>query len=168
MVSGRPKLELICLYPKYIISSNHQYSLTVQEQNKLFKILKLSLLHRQSLVDLFGTSQGVVYFFRSFQFEKSYLFYARPPYLSLTSLYPSSNWLERECWEMFGYHFESHPDLRRLLTDYGFRGQPLKKTFPLVGFTQVYYSEKNKRVTNQEVQLAQEFREFNFKTPWQN
>ena len=168
MVARRPKLELTKLYPAYIVSLSRSHTVTVREQNKLFKILKLSLLHQQVLTDLFGVRSGVNYHLRSLIYEKSYLVRTKPPYTSAVGLWPSANWLERECWEMFGYYFNYHPDLRRLLTDYGFRGQPLQKNFPLVGYTQVYYSERSKRVSNQPVKLAQEFRLFNFQSPWQN
>jgi len=168
VVARRPKLELTKLYPAYIVSLSRSHTVTVREQNKLFKILKLSLLHQQVLTDLFGVRSGVNYHLRSLIYEKSYLVRTKPPYTSAVGLWPSANWLERECWEMFGYYFNYHPDLRRLLTDYGFRGQPLQKNFPLVGYTQVYYSERSKRVSNQPVKLAQEFRLFNFQSPWQN
>jgi NADH-quinone oxidoreductase subunit C len=86
---------------------------------------------------------------------------------SVTPLYPSANWLEREAWDMYGIFFHNHPDLRRILTDYGFRGHPLRKDFPLTGYTEVRYSEKQKRVLLKPVQLTQEYRYFEFLTPWE-
>jgi NADH dehydrogenase (ubiquinone) Fe-S protein 3 len=85
---------------------------------------------------------------------------------STTSLFKSSNWWERETWDMFGVLFTNHPDLRRLLTDYGFRGHPLRKDFPLSGYTEVRYDEDSKRVVIDSVSLAQEFRYFDLGSPW--
>jgi len=87
---------------------------------------------------------------------------------SLTSRYMSANWAERECYDMFGIHFEGHPDLRRLLTDYGFEGHPMRKDFPLMGFSEVRYDEVEKRVVSQPVQLAQDLRTYTFGNPWKS
>jgi len=85
---------------------------------------------------------------------------------STVSIYKISGWLEREAWDMFGIFFNNHPDLRRILTDYGFEGHPLRKDFPLSGFLEVYYSELQKQVVYRPVNLAQQYRSFEFKTPW--
>jgi len=87
---------------------------------------------------------------------------------STTVLWPSANWFEREVWEMLGTRFEGHPDLRRLLTDYGFVGRPLRKDFPVVGYTEVRFSERAKRVVLRPVRFTQEFRTFDFQSPWQS
>ncbi|MBB4210204.1 NADH dehydrogenase subunit C [Rhodothalassium salexigens DSM 2132] len=89
------------------------------------------------------------------------------PIPSVTGVFPSANWFEREVWDMFGVLFSGHPDLRRILTDYGFQGHPLRKDFPLTGFVEVRYSEELKRVVYEPVQLGQEFREFDFLSPWE-
>lgn len=86
---------------------------------------------------------------------------------SAVSLFPCANWYEREIFDMFGIAFTGHPDLRRLLTDYGFEGHPLRKDFPLTGFVQVRYDDERKRVVNEPVQLTQEFRSFDFLSPWE-
>jgi NADH dehydrogenase (ubiquinone) Fe-S protein 3 len=86
---------------------------------------------------------------------------------SVSSIYPSASWLEREVWDMYGVFFQNHKDLRRILTDYGFKGHPLRKDFPLTGYTEVRYSEKRKRVIVKPIQIAQEFRLFDFSTPWE-
>ncbi|WP_128253657.1 NADH-quinone oxidoreductase subunit C [Falsirhodobacter deserti] len=86
---------------------------------------------------------------------------------SLTSVYPSANWYEREVFDMFGILFSGHPDLRRLLTDYGFRGHPLRKDFPTTGYTEVRYDEAQKRVVYEPVKLTQEYRLFDFMSPWE-
>ena len=86
---------------------------------------------------------------------------------SMTKLYPSANWMEREVFDMYGIKFKNHPDLRRILTDYGFDGYPLRKDFPLTGFNEVRYSEKDKKVIYAQVKLEQEYRNFDFESPWE-
>jgi NADH/F420H2 dehydrogenase subunit C len=90
------------------------------------------------------------------------------PVPSITSLYNGANWLEREIWDMFGIFFSTHPDLRRILTDYGFQGFPLRKDFPLSGFIETRYDDEAKRVIYELVELSQEFRFFDFQSPWQS
>ncbi len=87
---------------------------------------------------------------------------------SIANVFASANWLEREVWDMYGIYFEGHPDLRRILTDYGFQGHPLRKDFPLTGFVECRYDASKKRVVTEPLELAQEFRQFDFLTPWQN
>jgi len=86
---------------------------------------------------------------------------------TVTELFPCANWYEREVFDMFGIPFSGHPDLRRLLTDYGFEGYPLRKDFPLTGYVQVRYDDERKQVVNEPVQLTQEFRSFDFLSPWE-
>ena len=87
---------------------------------------------------------------------------------SITSIYPCAAWWERETCDMFGIFFTGHPDLRRILTDYGFQGHPLRKDFPLSGYTEVRYDTTEKRVISEPLQLAQEFRSFDFASPWES
>lgn len=89
------------------------------------------------------------------------------PVPSVTSVYSAAAWYEREVWDMYGIMFSGHPDLRRLLTDYGFEGHPLRKDFPLTGYVEVRYDDEEKRVVYEPVKLTQEFRRFDFMSPWE-
>jgi len=89
------------------------------------------------------------------------------PVPSVTGVYPGADWFEREAWDMYGILFTGHPDLRRLLTDYGFEGHPLRKDFPLTGYVEVRYDDQVKRVVYEPVTLRQEFRDFDFESPWE-
>jgi len=113
----------------------------------------------------------VVYLFLSHEFNHriilSYLISENEVIPSLTPIYPAANWMEREVFDMYGIKFKNHPDLRRILTDYGFKGHPLRKDFPLTGFNEVRYSEKDKKVIYEPVKLEQNYRNFDFESPWE-
>lgn len=89
------------------------------------------------------------------------------PVPSVTEIFPSADWFERETWDMYGVFFSDHPDLRRLLTDYGFEGHPLRKDFPMTGYVEVRYDDEQKRVVYEPVKLVQDFRSFDFLSPWE-
>ena len=113
----------------------------------------------------------VVYLFLSHEFNQriilSYLISENEVIPSLTSIYPAANWMEREVFDMYGVKFKDHPDLRRILTDYGFEGHPLRKDFPLTGHTEVRYSEDQKKVISEPVKLEQNYRNFDYESPWE-
>ena len=113
----------------------------------------------------------IVYLFLSHEFNQriilSYTISEKELIPSLTSVFPSANWMEREVFDMYGVNFKDHPDLRRILTDYGFEGHPLRKDFPLTGHTEVRYSEDRKKVINEPVKLEQNYRNFDYQSPWE-
>ena len=119
------------------------------EKDKRFKLVYLFLSHEinsRIIVDFFVNENEIV--------------------SSLTSIFPSANWMEREVFDMYGIKFKDHPDLRRILTDYNFEGHPLRKDFPLTGHNEVRYSEDNKKVIYEPVKLEQNYRNFDFESPW--
>jgi NADH-quinone oxidoreductase subunit C len=87
---------------------------------------------------------------------------------TITNIYNSANWLERECWDLYGIYFISHPDLRRILTDYGFEGYPFRKDFPINGYIELRFDEEKYLISYEPIQLTQEYRLFNFLSPWEN
>ena len=113
----------------------------------------------------------VVYLFLSHEFNQriilSYLISEDEVIPSLTPIYPAANWMEREVFDMYGVKFKDHPDLRRILTDYDFEGHPLRKDFPLTGHTEVRYSEDQKKVIKEPVKLEQNYRNFDYESPWE-
>jgi len=120
------------------------------ESDRRFKIVYLFLSHEKNqrlILDLFIKENELV--------------------SSLTSVFPSANWMEREVFDMYGIEFKNHPDLRRILTDYNFNGYPLRKDFPLTGHNEVRYSEDEKKVIYEKVKLEQNYRNFDYESPWE-
>ena len=113
----------------------------------------------------------LVYLFLSHEFNQrlivKYSIAENEVISSLTSIFPSANWMEREVFDMYGISFKDHPDLRRILTDYGFEGHPLRKDFPLTGHSEVRYSEDQKKVISEPVKLEQNYRNFDYESPWE-
>jgi len=120
------------------------------EEEKRFKLVYLLLSHEKNIRIKISIN---------FEIEK------KIP--TITKIYPSANWMEREVFDMYGIEFTGHPDLRRILTDYNFEGHPLRKDFPLTGFNEVRYSEKEKKVIYEPVKLEQNYRDFDFESPWE-
>ena len=113
----------------------------------------------------------IVYLLLSHEFNQriilSYFISENEKISSLTKIFPSANWMEREVFDMYGIKFNDHPDMRRILTDYGFEGHPLRKDFPLTGHNEVRYSEDEKKVIYEPVKLEQNYRNFDYKSPWE-
>ena len=113
----------------------------------------------------------IVYLFLSHEFNQrmilSYFIGENEVISSLTPVFPSANWMEREVFDMYGVNFKDHPDLRRILTDYGFEGHPLRKDFPLTGHNEVRYSQETKKVIYEPVKLEQNYRNFDYESPWE-
>ena len=120
------------------------------EDEKRFKLIYLLLSHEMNR-----------------RIKISINFEVRKKIPTMTKIYPSANWMEREVFDMYGIEFIDHPDLRRILTDYNFEEHPLRKDFPLTGFTEVRYSEKEKKVVYEPVKLEQNYRDFDFESPWE-
>jgi NADH-quinone oxidoreductase subunit C len=120
------------------------------EEEKRFKLIYLLLSHEKNI-----------------RIKISINFEIGKKIPTISKIYPSANWMEREVFDMYGVKFNDHPDLRRILTDYNFEGHPLRKDFPLTGFNEVRYSEKEKKVIYEPVKLEQNYRDFDFESPWE-
>ncbi len=120
------------------------------EKDRRFKLVYLLLSHENNqrvIIDFYVKENDII--------------------SSITSIFPSANWMEREVFDMYGIEFKDHPDLRKILTDYNFKGHPLRKDFPLTGYKEVRYSENEKKVISEPVKLEQKYRDFDFDSPWE-
>ena len=153
------------------IDSEHLIDVTLfiknNENTKFRQLIDLTVVDYPEKMQRFK----VVYLFLSHEFNQriilSYVINENEVIPSLTPIYPAANWMEREVFDMYGVKFKDHPDLRRILTDYGFEGYPLRKDFPLTGYTEVRYSEEQKKVIIEPVKLEQNYRNFDYESPWE-
>ena len=155
------------------LSINHEDLLDVALLLKTNKDTKFKQLIDITAVD-YPEDQlrfKLVYLFLSHEINQrillSYYINENQKISSLTKIFPSANWMEREIFDMYGIKFSDHPDLRRILTDYGFKGHPLRKDFPLTGHNEVRYSEDEKKVIYEPVKLEQNYRNFDYESPWE-
>jgi len=173
--------EFLKNYFKSIIIKKNTIIVTVPFFEKIcfyIKLLKQSYQTQAvSLLDVFAIDHfarpyrfEIIYVLISIKFNVRFIVKIRVKtnqcVPTISSIFPSANWLEREVWDMFGIPFCNHKDLRRILTDYGFRGHPLRKDFPLTGFVEIRFNEEKKTITSEPIELTQEFRFFEFKSPW--
>ena len=162
------------------INHNHIY-LNIDEEDLLDVIIFLKTNSETKFKQLIDIT-AVDYPEREMRFKLVYLFLSHEnnkrikvdffikennSVTSITSIFPSANWMEREVFDMYGINFKNHPDLRRILTDYGFNGHPLRKDFPLTGHNEVRYSEDDKKVIYEPVKLEQNYRNFDYESPWE-
>lgn len=174
---------LISVVPRYLTKisiQKNEVTLFVPSKH-LYNLCTFLKLHNKTKFYQIVDMCGIDYLDREYRFEVVYNFLSLTynyrlrikvdtnEFLSipsLSTLFPGALWLEREVWDTYGIFFSNHPDLRRLLTDYGFEGYPFRKDFPQIGFFEVRYDDEKKHVLYEPVELAQEFRLFNFSSPW--
>lgn len=174
--------NLINLIPMLTYQKINNESILVISNKHLFFVLKVLKQHIGLQYNLLSCISGVDLFNNIYRFSvvydilsltnnarlriKVFLNDDTSFVRSVVNLFINANWWEREIWDLYGIYFDKHPDLRRILTDYGFEGYPMRKDFPLSGFVEVRYDETKKRVVLEQIELAQEFRLFTFDTPW--
>jgi len=156
------------------------FTTQIEDLSFLLKILKKSILFQFAVL---ASISGIDYHNAIYRFGVAYDIYSIKfnlrlrvsifiDYLeeidSITNIFPSANWWEREVWDLFGLFFKNHPDLRRILLDYGFEGHPMRKDYPVYGLTELYYNIEEKRILIVPTELSQEYRLFSFDTPWEN
>ena len=176
------KNKILEKFPKAIILNKEQYIEIQVHQNEIFNLIKElkddSHLKYDQLIDLTAIDYpsrnerfDIIYIFLSMTLNNRVLIKSlineNDKIQSITSLHKAADWYERECYDLFGIQFLNHPDLRRIMTDYNFEGYPLRKDFPLTGHTEVRYDDLEKKVIYEPVKLTQEFRDFDYMSPWE-
>ena len=176
------KNKILEKFPKAIILNKEQYIEIQVHQNEIFNLIKElkddSHLKYDQLIDLTAIDYpsrnerfDIIYIFLSMTLNNRVLIKSlineNDKIQSITSLHKAADWYERECYDLFGIQFLNHPDLRRIMTDYNFEGYPLRKDFPLTGHTEVRYDDLEKKVIYEPVKLTQEFRNFDYMSPWE-
>ena len=161
---------------------NDKYLEINTEAEKIFKVIKVLKEDTKLLFDQLIDVTAIDYPSREKRFDMIYLLISltlnqrilvktaideRTVLESISIIHKAANWYERECYDLFGIQFSKHPDLRRIMTDYNFEGHPLRKDFPLTGHTEVRYDDLGKKVVYEPVKLAQEYRDFNYMSPWE-
>ena len=161
---------------------NDKYLEINTEAEKIFKVIKVLKEDTKLLFDQLIDVTAIDYPSREKRFDMIYLLISltlnqrilvktaideRTVLESISIIHKAANWYERECYDLFGIQFSKHPDLRRIMTDYNFEGHPLRKDFPLTGHTEVHYDDLEKKVVYEPVKLAQEYRDFNYMSPWE-
>jgi len=178
-------MTVFALFPKWIEKvkiEKNEYTLVLRNPQDILSVCQVLKNHSKTQYKMLIDLTAVDYPSRQKRFEVVYHFLSlhqnqrirvkvevdqTQVIESVTSLFPAANWFERESWDMFGICFLNHPDLRRILTDYGFEGHPLRKDFPLTGYLEFKYDDSKKRVIAEPVELAQQFRSFHFESPWE-
>jgi NADH dehydrogenase (ubiquinone) Fe-S protein 3 len=173
-------LKLIPFWLESVEEDSSLLKIKIHPKN-LIKVIKFFKLHSnckmESLLDVFSVDElkephrfsiyyQLVSYHYNIRIEIKTFSMVNNCIESVTSEFNSANWLEREIWDLMGIFFFNHPDLRRILTDYGFNGFPLRKDFPLTGYEEIRYDDELKRIVSEPVQLSQEFRFFEFRAPW--
>ena len=161
---------------------NDKYLEINTEAEKIFKVIKVLKEDTKLLFDQLIDVTAIDYPSREKRFDMIYLLISltlnqrilvktaideRTVLESISIIHKAANWYERECYDLFGIQFSKHPDLRRIMTDYNFEGHPLRKDFPLTGHTEVHYDDLEKKIVYEPVKLAQEYRDFNYMSPWE-
>ena len=182
LTTEQNKKKILEKFPKAIILNKGQYIEIQVQQKEIFNVIKAlkddSHLQYDQLIDLTAIDYpsrnerfDIIYILLSMTLNKRVLVKSLINEIdkiqSITSIHKAANWYERECYDLFGIQFLNHPDLRRIMTDYNFEGHPLRKDFPLTGHTEVRYDDLEKKVIYEPVKLTQEFRNFDYMSPWE-
>ena len=166
----------------YFYNNEKYLGIFLNDNQKIFFLIKFLKEHKELLFDQITDITAIDYPSREKRFDLVYLLLSlrlnerilvrislneNEKIESISSIHEASNWYERECYDLFGIKFKNHPDLRRIMTDYNFEGHPLRKDFPLTGHNEVRYDELEKKIVYENVNLTQEYRDFDYQSPWE-